>query len=229
MKRLTKPLALSLALFLVLLASAGHVVAAGVPNGDEYMHVELKSNTATTYPGAYITVTLNISNNYYATAMRFPILFSKDVFEIEEPMLNLQRHGQLSVVTGNLSANTSGNPNFIPVGYSSDDYGVLLIQWLGTANAGLFGCFNRPEGDDCISFRLKVKQTAQGIGDILIPANSNLFYYQAMNDPADGTTLYNMSAATCSLSFDNASVEIGDVLPDVDVFPGATTVIDREN
>ncbi len=229
MNRLTKPLALALAMIFIALASVSYVAAIGAPSGNEYMQVELKTDTATTYPGAYVTVTLNISNNYYATAMRFPILFSKDVFEIEGPTLSLQKHGQLSVVTGNLSANTSGNPNFIPNGYSSDDYGVLLVQWLGTANAGLFGCFNRPEGDNCISFRLKVKQTAQGTGELLIPGNSNLFYYQAMNDPADGTTVYNMSATTCSMSFVPTSVEVGDASPDIDIFPGASTVIDREN
>ncbi|NLP49088.1 MAG: hypothetical protein GX345_09175 [Clostridiales bacterium] len=214
---------------ILLLAFSLSAYATGVPQGDEFMHVDLKTDSDSTYPGAFVTVTLKITNNYNATALRFPILFSKDVFEIEEPMLNLQKHGQLSLVTGNVSANASGNSAFLPSGYSEDDYGVLLVQWIGTANAGLFGCFNRPEGDDSVSFRLKVKQSADGTGELLIPENSNLFYYQAMNDPADATTLYNMTAQTCSLTFSPASVDILEALPDLDAFPGSTTVVDREN
>ncbi|NTV35965.1 MAG: PAS domain-containing protein, partial [Anaerolineaceae bacterium] len=90
--------------------------------------------------------------------------------------------------------NITGNPAFYPAGYSSADYGVVLVQWLGTANAGLFGCFNQPAGDDCISFRLKVKAGADAAGTVLIPSNSNLFYFQAMNNPADGNTIYTMAS-----------------------------------
>ncbi|HZK39533.1 MAG TPA: dockerin type I domain-containing protein [Clostridia bacterium] len=201
--------------------------AAGTPNGNESMHVVVKTDVTIAYPGDYITVTLNVTNNYNATAMRFPVLFPADILEIDESNLNIQKLGQLTTVTGNLNANTGANPAFYPAGYSADDYGVVLVQWTGTANAGLFGCYNRPVGEDCISFQLKIKDNVDATGPILIPPESALFYYQAMNDPADGTTIYAMSAATCPLTFTSAQITAQYQAPDIMPFGGSDTVIDK--
>lgn len=205
------------------------VYAAGTPNGNENMQVVVKTDTATGYPGDYVTVTLNITNNYYASSMRFPVLFTKGIFEIEEASLNLQKLGQLTVVTGSLSANTTGSPSFYPAGYSPDDYGVVLVQWLGTPNAGLFGCYNQPDGGDAISFRLKVKTGANAQGTILIPPESSLFYRQGMNDPADGNTVYSMTAGTCPMTFTDVVFNRIGQAPDIAAVDGSATVIDRVN
>ncbi len=201
--------------------------AAGTPSGNESMSIVVKTDVSISYPGDYITVTLNITNNYNATAMRFPVLFSADILEVVEPNLNLQKLGQLTTVTGNLNANTTGNPGFYPVGYSSDDYGVVLVQWTGTANAGMLGCYNRPTGEDCISFQLRVKENADAAGSILIPPESTLFYYQAMNDPADGTTMYSMTASTCPLTFTQAQITAQFQPPDIMAFSGSDTVVNK--
>lgn len=228
MKNSRRIFAVLLAVLIAVSVLTVGVYAAGTPNGNESMQVVVKTDTATGYPGDYVTVTLNITNNYYATSMRFPILFPKDIFEIEEASLNLQKLGQLNIVTGNLSANITGNPSFYPTGYSSADYGVVLVQWLGTPNAGLFGCYNQPDGDDCISFTIKVKPGANSEGAILIPDNSTLFYYQAMNDPADGNSIYSMTAGTCPITFTDAVFNRIGQAPDIAVYDGSATVIDRE-
>lgn len=201
--------------------------AAGTPNGNESMQVVVKTDVSLAYPGDYVTVTLNITNNYFASSMRFPVLFSADIFEIDEANLNLQKLGQLTTVTGNLNSNITGNSAFYPAGYSSGDYGVILVQWTGTSNAGMFGCYNRPLGEDCISFQLRLKDNADGAGTILIPSESNLFYRQAMNDPADGTTTYSMLPAACPLTFTPAQITAQFQAPDLEAFPDSDTVIDK--
>ena len=220
-----------LAAILVLIVACGcfsiTAYAAGTPVGNESMQVIVKTDQTIAYPGDYVTVTLNIANNYYAPTMRFPVLFSDDIFEIDEANLNPQKLGQLTTVPGNLSTNTTGNSAFYPAGYSSGDYGVVLVQWTGTANGGMFGCYNRPLGEDCISFQLRVKDNADGAASVLIPPESTLFYYQAMNDPADGTTIYSMSAATCPLTFTPAQMTAQFQAPDIETFSGSTTVINK--
>lgn len=228
MKISRKILTILLALLIALSCLTAGVSAAGAPNGNESLHVTVKTNVAIAYPGDYITVTLNVTNNYYATSMRFPVLFSKGIFELVDANLNLQMLGQLSSVTGSISANTNGNAEFYPSGYSSDDYGVVLVQWLGSANAGLFGCYSQPSGQDCISFQLKIKAGANGEGTILIPPESTLFYRGAMNNPADGNTFYTMTAGQCPMTFTPAVMTAQSQVPDIAAVAGSKTVIDRD-
>ena len=227
MKSFRKTIAVILATLITLCCLVAGVSAAGAPNGDESMHVTVKTDVAISYPGDYITVTLNVANNYYASSMRFPVLFSKDILEIDSANLDLQKLGQLNSVTGTLVSNTSGNSAFYPAGYSSDEYGVILLQWTGTSNAGLFGCFNQPAGQDCITFKLKVKAGADGQGNILIPPESNLFYRQAMNNPADGNTVYTMTVAQCPMTFTPAVLTAQLQSPDIAAVSGTSVVIDR--
>ena len=227
MKNSRRLIAAVLAIFVTFGCLSITASAAGTPVGNESMQVIVKTGIEINYPGDYVTVTLNIANNYHATSMRFPVLFSADILEIDEANLNLQELGQLTTVTGNLDANTTGNPIFYPAGYSSSDYGVILIQWTGTSNAGMLGCYNRPLGEDCISFQLRVKDNADGVASVLIPPESNLFYRQAMNDPADGTSIYSMSPAACPLTFTSAQVTAQFQAPDLEAFPGSDTVIDK--
>lgn len=229
MSKTLKTFSVILAVALALSFMSFGTMAVGVPNGDEFMQVALGVDPTEGYQGDYVTVSLNIRNNYYATSLRFPVLFSKDIFEIDEPALDLQKSGQLLSVTGNLSANLSQNPAFFPAGYSSEDYGVVLVQWTGTVNGGMLGCLNQPDGGVCISFRLKVAPTAAGTGTVLIPSESNLFYYQAMNNPADGNTVYVMNPESLAFHFYPASFNTLGVPPGIAPYPGSATVIDRTN
>lgn len=201
--------------------------AAGVPNGNEAMHVTVKTDVASAYAGDFVTVSLNISNNYNATAMRFPVLFDSDVFEALQADLNVQKAGvMLTEVSGTLSGVVTTNPAVFPAGYSSDDYGAVLIQWVGAVEVGTFSCYNQPAGSDCITFRLKVKAGATGSASVFIPPESTLFYYQAMNNPSDSDTMYNMNSATCAMTFTPAQFTVLEAAPGIAAVAGSGAVID---
>jgi len=202
--------------------------AAGVPNGNEAMHVTVKTDVASAYAGDFVTVSLNISNNYNATSMRFPVLFDSDVFEVSQAQLNTQKTGvMLTEVSGTLSGVVSTSPAVYPVGYSPADYGAVLIQWVGSVNVGTFSCYNQPAGSDCITFRLKVKAGASGNASVFIPPESNLFYYQAMNNPSDSNTIYNMNSATCAMTFTPAQFTALAAAPGIAAVAGSGAVIDN--
>lgn len=228
MKNAKKVFAAMLALVLAFGGLSIAAAAAGTPNGNESMQVLVKTDVDTAYSGDYITVTLHITNNYFATNMRFPVLFSADIFELVDANLNLQKLGQLNTVPGAIGANTTGNAAFYPAGYSQQDYGVVLIQWAGDVSGGVYSCYNQPTGQDAISFSLRVKPGAGGEGTILIPPESTLFYYQAMNDPSDFNTIYTMSKATCPMTFTPATMTVVGIAPDIEPVAGTDTVIDTQ-
>ncbi len=230
MKNLRKISSLALAALMFFCLFNIGSFAVGTPAGNEFMSVVVKTNVNEVYPGEYITVTLNITNNYYAMVMRFPVMFTKDAFEVEESSLNLQKSGQLNTVTGDIDYAADNFPeSFFTPSCGADNYGGLLIQWNGTANAGLFGCYNQPSGQDCISFRLKVKAGYDGACSILIPSDSTLFSRLAMNDPAVGPSYYTMTDTQLTMNFTPANLTSQIQMPDIDKYPDSDTVIDRDS
>ena len=229
MKKSRRLVSLLIALFLAFGCFSFGAFAAGTPVGNESMQVVVSADKETAYAEEYVTVTFNVKNNYNATCMRFPVLFTGSIFEVDNAQFNLQKLGSLITLPGSLGANTASNPAFYPAGYSASEYGAVLIQWVGGVQSGTYGCYNQPSGQDCFSFRLKIKQGASGVGTILIPSGSNLFYYQAMNNPNDGNSVYTMSADSCLMTFTPDTVTAASQAPDIAAVAGSTTVIDREN
>ena len=115
-----------------------------------------------------------------------------------------------------------------PDGYSEDDYSAAVIQWLG--NGEQVAVFNSPEGMDCFTFTLKVKETAElgTDGAIFIPSNWDKFYNLALEDTEDVTSYY--KATDMVYTFTGAEVKIGEEeTPELLAVDGSDTVIDKDN
>ena len=228
LKSIKKLAAFSTALLMAIVCLSVGAFAAGVPNGNEAMHVTVKTDVSSANPGDFVTVTLNVSNNYNATSMRFPVLFKSSVFEALQADLNVQKAGvMLTEVFGTLSGVATANPAVFPAGYSPSDYGAVLIQWVGSVDVGTFSCYNQPAVSDCITFRLKVKAGASGSASVFIPPESTLFYYQAMNNPSDANTIYTMTSSTCAMTFTPAQFTVAAAAPGVAAVAGSGAVIDN--
>jgi hypothetical protein len=230
-----------LAAFLAILFAVGTLTfsafAEGVPAGNENMHVVISTQQQADL-GTVLTVTLNITNNYYATNMRWPIIFTKSVFELigvngqptgTDDIVPVTASGQLAAIGSSISAIDATGKSAL-TGYSNaTKYGALLIQWVGNFNNNVVNCYKAPSGSNCISFQLRVKQGITATkGTIQIPSTlTDIFYYQAMNNPSDPSTIYTMNSQTCSMSFTNCDVNINTNVPDIGAVPGSTTIIER--
>ncbi|MBR6618902.1 MAG: hypothetical protein IKK85_01005 [Clostridia bacterium] len=165
--------------------------AAEAAIGSEAMSVGLALSAESANPGDIITVTISISNNYNATAMRWPVLYSKDFFEVVDGSATAPID---SVVTTAGSTTYGDNSGFIPAAYA-DSHSAYVIQWFAKAADGVMGAYNSGVAAECFTFQLKVLDTASGSGTVFIPANSEYFYDSAITDPAD-ITLENLYEAT---------------------------------
>ena len=155
--------------------------AAEAAIGSEAMSVGLALSAESANPGDIITVTISISNNYNATAMRWPVLYSKDFFEVVDGSATAPID---SVVTTAGSTTYGDNSGFIPAAYA-DSHSAYVIQWFAKAADGVMGAYNSGVAAECFTFQLKVLDTASGSGTVFIPANSEYFYDSAITDPAD--------------------------------------------
>lgn len=155
--------------------------AAEAAIGSEAMSVGLALSAESANPGDIITVTISISNNYNATAMRWPVLYSKDFFEVVDGSATAPID---SVVTTAGSTTYGDNSGFIPAAYA-DSHSAYVIQWRANAADGVMGAYNSGVAAECFTFQLKVLDTASGSGTVFIPANSEYFYDSAITDPAD--------------------------------------------
>ena len=165
--------------------------AAEAAIGSEAMSVGLALSAESANPGDIITVTISISNNYNATAMRWPVLYSKDFFEVVDGSATTPID---SVVTTAGTTTYGDDSGFIPADYA-DTHSAYVIQWRANAADGVLGAYNSGVAAECFTFQLKVLDTASGSGTVLIPANSEYFYDSAITDPAD-ITLENLYEAT---------------------------------
>ncbi|NLO45361.1 MAG: hypothetical protein GX107_02530 [Clostridiales bacterium] len=160
------------------------------------------------YPGEIITVTLNISTDYYCTGMRWPVMFSSRIFELvtidEDNPGNVQAFGQIAVTGSSLtSADATGQTEVHSGAYSVSNYGCLLIQWLGQSNNGRLNYYYQPTGSNCITFQLRIKDFPVATsGDIIVPTTSAykaLFYYQGTSDP-ENAVVYVMEQSNLTVT-----------------------------
>lgn len=194
--------------------------------GGEKVSVEVRTDKICYMAGDETEITLKIATNYNALAMRWFVLYSKDVFQVNESNLNFRVTDEFEMYDGNSSCSTSDNLPY-PEGYSSQKYGIVLVQWLGGGqNISTFNC---PEGLDCFKFNLKVRDDAENLltGDVFIPANS-AYYNVALEDANDASTYYKASDLICTFTGSQVVVTV-DQEPALIAREGTDAVVDEEN
>ena len=222
-RKLRKIAALVLSFAMLVSCFALNVLAAGTATGNEAMNVGLALSAETAEPGTEVTVTVSISNNYNATTMRWPVLYSTDMFELVEDSLVANINGVTSVAG---STSTTTNEEFIPAAYS-DGYSAFTIQWIANSDGTTIGAFNSATSVACFSFRLKVREDVSGKGTVLIPETSEHFYKMAVSDTADATSFYT-APVTFTVS-DAATLEIKSAYVAPKLVALGDTIIDEEN
>ncbi len=185
---------------------------------------------ATTYSaGDTVTVNIYLKNDYNATCLRFPVLYSADVFELPSTNnIKLTAYDDCLNYKGSLDANTTNDESLYPLEYDPSAYGCVLVQWTASVTSNNIGSFNSAESVKCFSFQLQVKSTAGGAtGSIFIPEESTLFYNQAVIDPADATTITRINN---TLTFEGVDVEIDMGGSDgITTYAGSQVIIDYQN
>ena len=216
-----------LAVFLaVVLAFSVFAVSAFAVDGSmTYTVVADSTNYAA---GDTVTVNIYLKNDYNATCLRFPVLYSADVFEVPTTGVKLTAYDDCLTYKGSLEANTSNDESLYPVEYDPSAYGCVLVQWTASVTSTNIGCFNSAESVKCFSFQLKVKSTAGGTtGSIFIPSESTLFYNQAVTDVTDATTICRINT---TLTFEGLDVEIDAGGSDgITTYAGSQVIIDYNN
>ncbi len=213
-------------IFAAILAFSVFSVSAFAVDGS--MTYKVVADSTNYAAGDIVTVNVYLNNDYNATCLRFPVLYSADVFEIPETTIKLTAYDDCSTYKGSLEANISNDPSLYPVEYDSSAYGCVLIQWTASVTSTNIGCFNSTESVKCFSFQLKVKSTAGGAtGSIFIPSESTLFYNQAVMDVTDATTICRINT---NLTFEGLDVEIDEgVVDGITTYAGSQVIIDYNN
>lgn len=210
----------------VILAFSVFAVSAFAVDGTMTYTVAADSTTYAT--GDTVTVNIYLKNDYNATCLRFPVLYSADVFEVPTAGVKLTAYDDCLTYKGSLDANTTNDPSFYPEEYDSSAYGCVLVQWTAAVTSSSVGYFNSTESVKCFSFQLNVKSTAGGAtGSIFIPQESTLFYNQAITDPTDATTLCRINP---TFTFEGLDVEIDAGSSNgITTYAGSQVIIDHSN
>lgn len=178
-RKMKKIASVVLAAVMLFTSFAFNSFAADAAIGEEAMSVGLSLSAESAQPGDIITVTISISNNYNATAVRWPVLYSKDFFEVVDGSLTSPID---SAVVAAGSTTVTDNDGFVPAAYA-DTHSAYTIQWRSNPSAeGVMGAFNSNVAVQCFTFQLRVLDTAAGSGTVLIPADSESFYDSAITD-----------------------------------------------
>ena len=219
MKMIKKVAAVLFALLLVLSTVSLSVSAEG-ETGQIGITITA-DKTSNLYPGDIVTFTINISTSFNYTAMRWPVMFTTKAFE---PVINgegdtsygnVVGFGPLDTADSYLESSMLKNDSEAFGGtYSKTNYSGILIQWTGGTTGTGMGYYYQPNGYDCITFQLRVKDgyTAnRGVGTVAIPTTSQakkVFYYQGITTPSDLTTLYKMNSETYTVTANVCKVNI---------------------
>ncbi len=179
----TASLVLAVAMLLSCFAFSGS--AAATARGDEAMSVGLSLSAESAEPGDIITVTISVSNNYNSTGMRWPVIYSKDFFEVVEGSATTPIDSVL-VTPGRTTYGDSAG--FIPAGYA-DTHSAFVIQWYANPSAdAVMGAFSSGVAVECFTFQLKVRDTASGSGTVFINSDPGFFYNGFIVDVEDINT-----------------------------------------
>ena len=230
MKISKKILAILLAVTLALSLFAVSASAAGTPTGTEAMTVTITTDDETYEAGTAVQVRVTIASNYNVPSFRFPILFDAEVYELPA-IIGLKSYNTCASA-GTMNYNTADTEQFIPMEYDPSAFGCILFQWTASVANGEVGHINNEAGELAFTFELKTKLSAVGkTGTIFIPAESDLFYYQAIENPADATSFYYLDATTCAMTFVEANaMVVGEqvsLVPNEDF--GTPGIVDEEN
>ena len=214
-------------LLAVVLAFSVFAVSAFAVDGS--MIYKVVADSTNYAAGDTVTVNIYLQNDYNATCLRFPVLYSADVFELPATGVKLTAYDDCLTYKGSLEANTSNDESLYPLDYyDPSSYGCVLVQWTASVTSTNIGSFNSTESVKCFSFQLKVKSTAGGAtGSIFIPEESNLFYNQAVIDSTDATTICRINT---SFTFEGFDVEIDAGGTDgITTYAGSQVIIDHTN
>ncbi len=230
MKISKKILAILLAVTLALSLFAVSASAAGTPTGTEAMTVTITTDNETYEANAAVQVRVTIACNYNVPSFRFPIMFDSEVYELPA-IIGLKAYGTCASA-GTINYNTADTEQFIPESYDPSTFGCVLVQWTASVSNGEVGHLNNEAGELAFTFELKTKSSAVGkTGTIFIPAESDLFYYQAIENPADATSFYYLDATTCAMTFvEGNAMVVGEqvaIVPNEDF--GTPGIVDEEN
>lgn len=193
----------------------------------ESANVTIKTDTDTVAAGDVITVTVNVSTNYHATTMRWPVLFSNAFFELVEGSAGATE--ELAALGGSVSSPAVNDDKSFTSTCTSEEYDSVVFQWMGVSESGWI-TYNLPDGMDCFTFRLKVKEDVETdtSGVILVPEDSTLFYRQMATDIEGGITFDKIvQCEDLQFGFINATVSC--LTPEIFAVEGTETVIDNEN
>lgn len=242
MKNIKKLIAYTMTICVLLSVLSTAVFAfGGTAAGNEKMDVEVLADKTSVNAGDVVKVSINISNNYNAANMRWPVLFDNSVFELgTEAETDFTAASFLTPGTSgiNMEVDTQSaiGEGVNSSSFSVSDYDAVLVQWVAGSSAingtQTMNCFNSSTSVTCFTFNLKVKADLEGPeaieGRIFIPSEATTFYYMAMNSKTDATTIYTMNKETCLMSFDDAVVTVKFLNPEI-VAVNDSVVIDYDN
>lgn len=193
----------------------------------ENANVTIKTDTDTVAAGDVITVTVNVSTNYYATSMRWPVLFSNTFFELVEDSAGAT--DELVSLGGSVASPAVNPDKAFTSTYTSEEYSAVVFQWQGVSANG-WTTYNVPDGMDCFTFQLKVKEDVEKdtSGVIVVPSDSTLFYRQMITD-IEGEITFDKIVQCEDLQFSFTNATVSCPTPEILSVGGKDVIIDKEN
>ena len=213
-----------LAFFLSVVMLLGMFAVTSFAEG-EVANVTIKTNTDTAVAGDIITVTVNVANNYYATSMRWPVLFSNTFFELVEGSVGATE--QLTNIGGSVKCTEEPDNTVYTPSYTSEEYTGILLQWTAAVSVSGVTPYNKIRGMDCFTFQLRVKEDVEK-GNIVIPEDYPRFYNYILTDMEEPFSVDKVVQCKDLVhNFTNATVTCGEAV----IYPveGTDVVIDKEN
>lgn len=207
-----------------LISCSGFVFA----KGGEKAGVVITSEKSGALPGEVVHFTVKASSNYYSLAMRWLLLFPKDVFELYGYEGNFASSAYFDDLEGTMLANMTGENVPYPEDYSSSEYSAIVAQWTGGGENAV--CFKSDEYVEMFSFDLKVRDNAPaGVSaSVFIPESWNGFYNLALENRNDPTTFYKASDIEYTFAGKSILVKSG-AFPEIVPCEGSKLVVDDEH
>jgi hypothetical protein len=241
MKMLKKVTAVLVVLLLVL-GTMSIGTSAAVDSGSVGITITA-DKTTNLYPGDIVTFTVNISTNFHYTGMRWPVMYTLKAFD---PVIandgngdtdygNVNGLGQLLAADSYLESAEAVTNDPFGTPYTKANYGCMLIQWTGATSGTSVTNFYAPNGEDCLTFQLRVKAgyTAnKGVATVAIPTTNqakSLFYYEGVEFPNNANSTFFLTSTTMTVTSTPCTVTIIKEAPGMLPKDGSPTVIDSDS